>query len=87
MERYKKILHSLSPKHKILFQLNCEKILINRYKREYFRSKNKKLRVTLDQNIQIYDQRFALEKQILQSKIIRKIIWLLSLNLIKRIKN
>lgn len=58
----KKILHSLSPKHKILFQLNCEKILINRYKREYFRSKNKKLRVTLDQNIQIYDQRFALEK-------------------------
>jgi len=54
-----KIQKSLTPEYKIIFDKNSEKILINRYKREYFISKNKKLRVTLDRNIQIFDQRFA----------------------------
>ena len=57
-----KILKSLSPEYKILFNSNSEKILINRYKREYFISKNKKLRITLDKNIKIYDQRLTLKK-------------------------
>jgi len=54
-----KIQKSLTQEYKIIFDKNSEKILINRYKREYFISKNKKLRVTLDRNIQIFDQRFA----------------------------
>ena len=57
-----KIYNSLSTEYKILFKLNSEKILINRYQREYFRSKNKKLRITLDKDIQIFDQRFSLKK-------------------------
>ena len=64
----KKITNSLSPEYKILFKFNSEKILINRYKREYFISKNKKIRITLDKNIQIYDQRFALKKPNLKLK-------------------
>ena len=58
----------MSPEYKILFKFNSEKILINRYKREYFISKNKKIRITLDKNIQIYDQRFALNKPNLKLK-------------------
>ena len=57
-----KILKKLTPEYKILFDRNSEKILINRYKREYFISRNKKLRVTLDRNIEIFDQRTALIK-------------------------
>ena len=64
----RKITNSLSPEYKILFKFNSEKILINRYKREYFISKNKKIRITLDKNIQIYDQRFALKKPNLKLK-------------------
>ena len=52
-----KILKKLTPEYKILFDRNSEKILINRYKREYFISRDKKLRVTLDRNIEIFDQR------------------------------
>ena len=57
-----KILKTLTPEYKILFNRNSEKILINQYKREYFISKNKKLRITLDKNIKIFDQRFTFEK-------------------------
>jgi hypothetical protein len=57
-----KILNSLTPKYKILFNINSEKILINRYTREYFISKNKKLRITLDKNIKIFDQRHTFKK-------------------------
>ena len=57
-----KILKKLTPEYKILFDINSEKILINRYKREYFISRDKKLRVTLDRNIEIFDQRTALIK-------------------------
>lgn len=57
-----KILHSLPPEYKIIFNSNLEKILINRYNREYFVSENKKLRVTLDKGIKIFDQRFAIKK-------------------------
>jgi len=57
-----KILKKLTPEYKILFNRNSEKILINQYKREYFISKNKKLRITLDKNIKIFDQRFTFEK-------------------------
>ena len=58
----KRILKKLTPEYKILFDRNSEKILINRYKREYFISRDKKLRVTLDRNIEIFDQRTALIK-------------------------
>jgi hypothetical protein len=58
----KKILDSLSPEYKILFNINSEKILINRYRREYFISKNKKIRITLDKDIKIFDQRMAFKK-------------------------
>ena len=57
-----KILNALTPEYKILYNINSEKILINQYKREYFISKNKKLRITLDKNIKIFDQRFTFEK-------------------------
>ena len=57
-----KILNALTPEYKILYNRNSEKILINQYKREYFISKNKKLRITLDKNIKIFDQRFTFEK-------------------------
>ena len=57
-----KILKKLTPEYKILFDRNSEKILINRYKREYFISRDKKLRVTLDRNIEIFNQRTALIK-------------------------
>ena len=57
-----KILKKLTPEYKILFDQNSEKILINRYKREYFISRDKKLRVTLDKNIEIFDQRTSLIK-------------------------
>jgi hypothetical protein len=57
-----KIIKELTPEYKILFDKNSEKILINRYKREYFISRNKKLRVTLDRNIEVFDQRRALVK-------------------------
>ena len=57
-----KILCALPPEYKLLFNLNSEKILINRYNREYFVSENKKLRVTLDKNIKIFDQRFAIKR-------------------------
>jgi hypothetical protein len=58
----KKILNSLSPEYKILFNINSEKILINRYRREYFISKNKKIRITLDKDIKIFDQRLTFKK-------------------------
>ena len=57
-----KILNALTPEYKILYNRNSEKILINQYKREYFISKNKKLRITLDKNIKIFDQRFTFDK-------------------------
>ena len=57
-----KILNALTPEYKILYDRNSEKILINQYKREYFISKNKKLRITLDKNIKIFDQRFTFDK-------------------------
>jgi hypothetical protein len=57
-----KIMNSLSTEYKILFNNNSQKILINRYKREYFISKNRKLRITLDKNIKIYDQRLTFKK-------------------------
>jgi len=57
-----KILKELTPEYKILFDNNSEKILINRYKREYFISRDKKLRVTLDRNIEIFDQRTSFKK-------------------------
>lgn len=57
-----KILNALTPEYKILYNRNSEKILINQYKREYFISKNKKLRITLDKNIKIFDQRFTFQK-------------------------
>jgi len=57
-----KIFKQLTPEYKILFEKNSEKILINRYKREYFISRDKKIRITLDKNIEIFDQRSALIK-------------------------
>ena len=57
-----KILNALTQEYKILYNRNSEKILINQYKREYFISKNKKLRITLDKNIKIFDQRFTFDK-------------------------
>lgn len=58
----KKILNSLPPEYKILFNINSEKVLINRYRREYFISKNKKIRITLDKDIKIFDQRLTFKK-------------------------
>ena len=57
-----KILNALTPEYKILYDRNSEKILINQYKREYFISRNKKIRITLDKNIKIFDQRFTFDK-------------------------
>ena len=57
-----KILNALTPEYKILYNRNSEKILINQYKREYFISRNKKIRITLDKNIKIFDQRFTFDK-------------------------
>ena len=64
----KKILDSLSSEYKILFNINSEKILINRYRREYFISKNKKIRITLDKDIKIFDQRMTFKKPNLTKK-------------------
>ena len=64
----KKILKTLTPEYKILFNKNSQEILINQYKREYFISKNKKLRITLDRNIKIFDQRLTFKKPNFRSK-------------------
>ena len=64
----KRILKTLTPEYKILFNKNSQEILINQYKREYFISKNKKLRITLDRNIKIFDQRLTFKKPNFRSK-------------------
>ena len=58
----KKINQSLSKEYKILFEKNSEQILINQYNREYFISSNRKIRVTLDSNIKIFDQMRSIDK-------------------------
>ena len=64
----KKFLKTLTPEYKILFNKNSQEILINQYKREYFISKNRKLRITLDRNIKIFDQRLTFKKPNFRSK-------------------
>ena len=44
---------------KLLFEKNQTPIIINQYEREYFKSFNKKLRLTIDKNQKVYDQRFS----------------------------
>ncbi len=63
-----KILRTLTPEYKILFNKNSQEILINQYKREYFISKNRKLRITIDRNIKIFDQRLTFKKPNFRSK-------------------
>jgi SPX domain protein involved in polyphosphate accumulation len=50
------IKRSLNTKYKFIFENNSEIILINRYYREYFRSFNNKIRITIDRNLKIFDQ-------------------------------
>lgn len=50
------IKRSLDTKHKFIFENNSEIILINCYNREYFKSFNSKIRITVDKNLKIFDQ-------------------------------
>ncbi len=52
------ILDKLPKKEKILFQFNSKPKIINQYHRDYFVSNDKKLRITVDKNHSIYDQRY-----------------------------
>jgi SPX domain protein involved in polyphosphate accumulation len=52
----KEITSHLPESGKIWMRLNPIAILINRYKRDYFRSRDGKVRVTLDTCLRVYDQ-------------------------------
>jgi hypothetical protein len=48
----------LPDKEKLLFKFNSNPKIINQYSRDYFISSDKKLRITMDKNHVIYDQRY-----------------------------
>jgi len=57
----KEIKNSLSIKYQNIFNFNCYPKIINQFDREYFKSRNGKIRVTLDKSIKIYDQRMGVK--------------------------
>jgi SPX domain protein involved in polyphosphate accumulation len=50
------IKRSLDTKYKFIFENNSEIMLINCYNREYFKSFNNKIRITIDKNLKFFDQ-------------------------------
>lgn len=61
-DTWKQIITNIStqvdPKGQKWLQHNPQPIIINRYKRKYFISFNKKIRVTIDMHQSVYDQRY-----------------------------
>ena len=50
--------HQLSKESKLFFGLSSQATIYNNYERSYFISLNRKVRITLDKNLNFYDQRF-----------------------------
>lgn len=68
------ILSQLPKREKELFKFNSKPKIINQYQRDYFLSNNKKLRITVDRNHNIYDQRFSFYPNILKKTLSQRII-------------
>ncbi|MFC1855403.1 VTC domain-containing protein [Thermodesulfobacteriota bacterium] len=62
-ENYKTIISfikkQLSNEHRIALSFKDRPILLNRYDREYYESRDRKVRFTIDRNIEFHNQRFA----------------------------
>lgn len=54
----KNILKQIGHEEKKWLVLNPQAMIINRYKRKYFTSHNQKIRITVDTNQSVYDQRY-----------------------------
>ncbi|MDH3213663.1 MAG: VTC domain-containing protein [Myxococcales bacterium] len=54
-----KLRAGLSPEARLWLDANPQAVLINRYEREYFVSRDGKVRVTLDARQRVFDQRFG----------------------------
>mgnify|MGYP001193867591 CR=1 FL=1 len=63
-----KINQNLSAEYKNIFNSQCVPMIINKYEREYYKSKNQKVRVTIDKDIYNYDQRRNIIKPNLDNK-------------------
>ena len=49
---------NLSGYEKVIFENNCEAMILNQYQREYYENYDNKFRVTVDTSHNVYDQRF-----------------------------
>lgn len=54
-----KLKNSVSMSWMYIINHYCDPIILNRYKRSYYLSKDKKVRVTLDRNHSVFDQRLS----------------------------
>ena len=54
----KSIIDNLPQKEKTLFKFSSSPKIINQYKRDYFISDDRSLRITIDKNHSVYDQRY-----------------------------
>ncbi len=52
------IYNNLPEREKLLFKFNSHPKIINQYKRDYFVSNDNKIRITMDKNHNVYDQRY-----------------------------
>lgn len=68
------IKENLSNYEKILFENNCEPMIINQYKREYYENFNRKFRVTIDTSHKVFDQRFYKKINLTHKALIQKYI-------------
>ena len=57
---------NLPKKTKIFFEKNNIPQIVNQYEREYFISNNKKFRITIDQNMKIFNQRTSKELNLIK---------------------
>jgi hypothetical protein len=55
----RKLRESLSPEARLWLDANPLPVLVNRYQREYFASRDGRVRVTLDAHQRVFDQRFG----------------------------
>lgn len=68
------IYNNLPKKEKIIFCFNSDPKIINQYQRDYFISDNRKIRITLDKNHIVYDQRNFLQPNLRRKTLTQRFV-------------
>ncbi len=70
----KTIMDNLSGYEKVIFENNCEAMILNQYQREYYENYDNRFRVTVDTSHNVYDQRFCKKINLTNKALIQKYI-------------